>query len=119
MSTVNYCGKHVILEIWANVDDPKFCDEKGISDVMKSAAHDVGATVIDEHWHLFGKGYGITGVLLLSESHMSIHTWPEYGYAAVDIFMCGECDAALTVTPITQFFKTKEYKVINLIRGNL
>ena len=119
MSTVNYCGKHIIIEIWTDIQAVELYDEDGISAIMKNAACSVGATVLNEHWHHFGEGCGVTGVLLLSESHMSIHTWPEHGYAAIDVFMCGECDAALTVTPITQFFNTKEYKVINLIRGNL
>lgn len=48
-----------------------------------------GATMLDLRLHHFGPGQGVTGIALLAESHMSIHTWPEHGYAAVDIFLCG------------------------------
>ena len=50
------------------------------------------ATLLRSEFHDFGEGYGVTGVSLLAESHMSIHTWPEHKYAAVDIYMCGETD---------------------------
>ena len=47
------------------------------------------ARVLSAHFHHFGEGAGVTGVVMLSESHISIHTWPEHGYAALDVFMCG------------------------------
>jgi len=50
-----------------------------------------GASVLASHFHPF-EGGGVTGVLLLKESHISIHTWPEHDYAAVDVFMCGQCN---------------------------
>jgi hypothetical protein len=53
-----------------------------------------GARILHGHFHTFGRRQGVTGVLLLAESHISIHTWPEAGFAAVDIFMCGECAPA-------------------------
>jgi S-adenosylmethionine decarboxylase len=56
---------------------------------LRAAAAAAGAHVLSAHFHAFGSGQGITGVLLLAESHVSIHTWPEAGFAAIDIFMCG------------------------------
>jgi S-adenosylmethionine decarboxylase len=61
-----------------------------IETAMRKAASAAGATVIGLHLHHFGEGQGVTGVALLAESHMSIHSWPEHGYAAIDIFLCGE-----------------------------
>jgi S-adenosylmethionine decarboxylase len=63
------------------------------------AAAAAGARVLHSHFHGFGEGMGVTGVVLLAESHISIHTWPEDGFAAVDIFMCGASrpDTALDV----------------------
>ncbi len=57
---------------------------------MTRAATGAGATILQSHMHQFGEGLGFTGVLLLAESHISVHTWPESEYAAFDIFMCGE-----------------------------
>lgn len=56
---------------------------------MLNAAEETGATIIGEIFHQFSP-QGVTGVVAIAESHLCIHTWPEYGYAAVDIFTCGE-----------------------------
>jgi S-adenosylmethionine decarboxylase len=60
-----------------------------IADILSEAARAAGATLIDLRLHHFGPGMGITGVAILAESHISIHTWPECGTAAVDLFVCG------------------------------
>lgn len=92
-----YDGRHLIAELHG-------CS--GLSDIglietaLTDAAMVAGATVLDVKLHAFGAGQGVTGVALLAESHISIHTWPEHGYAAVDIFLCGQqhdIDAALAV----------------------
>ncbi len=65
---------------------------------LRAAVAAAQATLLDLRLHHFGEGQGVTGVALLAESHISIHTWPEHGYAAVDIFLCGpanDLDAAL------------------------
>ena len=51
-----------------------------------------GATILHGHFHHFGPNSGVSGVLVLAESHVSIHTWPERDYAALDIFVCGDCN---------------------------
>ncbi|WP_084384795.1 adenosylmethionine decarboxylase [Novosphingobium naphthalenivorans] len=62
---------------------------------LREAASAARATVLDVRLHHFGDGMGVTGVALLAESHISIHTWPEHGIAAIDLFVCGkEADAA-------------------------
>lgn len=60
-----------------------------IEALLRAAAEAAGAHILHSHFHGFGPGLGVTGVVLLAESHISIHTWPEQAFAAVDIFMCG------------------------------
>ncbi|TFL19588.1 adenosylmethionine decarboxylase [Jannaschia formosa] len=77
-------GRHLLLEHWGGTTDPA-----RIEAALHGAARAAGATVLSAHLHPFAGG-GLTGVLLLAESHISIHTWPEHNYAALDIFMCGD-----------------------------
>jgi len=66
--------------------------------------------------HNFGEGSGVTGVVLLAESHISIHTWPELKYAAVDIFMCGACDPQRAIPVLGEHFLTDTMAVRALER---
>lgn len=79
-------GRHLILEHWGGVLEAQALDA-----AMRHAADVAGATVLAAHFHPFDGG-GVTGVLLLAESHITVHTWPEHGYAALDLFMCGSAD---------------------------
>ena len=81
-------GKHCILELYGCHTD-KLNDEAFIRTTIATAARDAGATVIQLISHRF-QPQGVTGLVLLAESHLSIHTWPESGYAAVDVFTCGD-----------------------------
>lgn len=86
---VRYAGSHLIIDLW----DAHGLSDLGLVDrVLRQAASDTGATILHGHFHHFGEGCGVSGVLVLAESHVSIHTWPERGYAALDIFVCGGCD---------------------------
>ena len=90
-----------------------------IEETFNKGAEIAGATVLNQQWHHFGEGYGITGVVMLAESHMSIHTWPEHGYAAIDVFMCGDCDPKKTLTAMMECFNPKSYSINELTRGLL
>ena len=93
-----YDGRHLIADLHGCV--ARLDDASAIDRMLRAAAAAAGATVIGMHLHHFGPGQGVTGVVILAESHISIHTWPEHAYAAVDIFMCGrshQIDAALEV----------------------
>jgi S-adenosylmethionine decarboxylase len=76
-------GRHLLLEHWGGA-----MESDRIEAALHGAAKAAGATVLSAHLHPF-EGGGLTGVLLLAESHITIHTWPEHGYAALDLFMCG------------------------------
>jgi len=81
-------GKHCILELY-NCDPAKLDDEAFLRTAITSAAKRAGATLLNLITHRF-EPQGVTGLALLAESHISIHTWPESGYAAVDVFTCGD-----------------------------
>ena len=92
MSTnVEYTGRHLILDLYGAYETT-LQNEELLSEVLLDACKAAGATVLHSHFHHFGGDYGVTGVIVLSESHCSIHTWPEYGYASIDIYMCGAAD---------------------------
>lgn len=84
----NVLGKHLLLELYEC--DRDFLDRKdAIQQALVTAAREAGATVIEAVLHRFSP-HGISGVVVISESHLTVHTWPEYGYAALDVFTCGD-----------------------------
>jgi S-adenosylmethionine decarboxylase len=84
-----FAGMHLLLDLWGarNLCDPEYIDR-----ALRDAAEAAGATILHGHFHHFSPNGGVSGVLVLAESHISIHTWPERDFAAIDIFMCGACD---------------------------
>lgn len=85
---MNALGRHVIAEIYG-CDFDVLNDLKKVEEIMVNAALEAGAEVREYTFHKFSP-QGISGVVVISESHLAIHTWPELGYAAVDVFTCGE-----------------------------
>ena len=111
-------GKHLLLEL-------KDCDPEVLNDLeflklsLSETAVQIGATIIGDSFHRFSP-QGVSGVVIISESHLFIHTWPEYGYAAVDVFTCGETvDPLLAVKPLVEKLGSKSSSVIELKRGLL
>ena len=81
-------GTHLLLEL--NECDSGLLDElEFIETAMIDAAREAGANILGRSFHKFTPR-GVTGIVAIAESHLAIHTWPEHGYAAVDIFTCGE-----------------------------
>ena len=81
-----FAGTHIILDLWNCSFSNKITPLKKI---IKEAANLSKANILHMHMHRFGKEQGISGVAVLAESHISVHTWPERNYIAFDIFMCG------------------------------
>ena len=90
-------GEHLLLDLYG-VAPALLRDAAALETALRDAADALGATILHAHLHRFdtvrtglpaGEQGGVTGVLLLAESHLSIHTWPEHGFAAIDAFMCG------------------------------
>ena len=84
---MNALGRHLLIEL-QDCNKEVLNDQSFLRDTMISAAINCGAVVLGDSFHRFSP-QGISGVVVIAESHLSIHTWPEYGYAAVDIFTCG------------------------------
>lgn len=109
-------GYHLILELEGCPEAP-LNDPKIVSRVMTEAVESSGATMIQPFFHKFAP-QGVSGVVIISESHFSIHTWPEYGYAAVDIFTCGDqIDMDKAVEIIRGGFEATSIQKLMLSRG--
>ena len=96
-----HAGQHLLLECFGR---HAHLDQDSLEALMRKAAAAGGATVLDCHLHTFGPNQGVTGVALLAESHITVHTWPESDYAAFDIFMCGNCDPRRAAAVIEDAF---------------
>ena len=94
-------GSHVLLDLH-EVDAGLLGDCDRLERILLDAAAAAEARVLGARFHRFGPGQGVTGVLLLAESHISIHTWPEHGYAAVDVFMCGDAQPMVAASLIRE-----------------
>lgn len=81
-------GRHVLAEVY-RCDPEVLNDLEGVREIMVEAALQAGAEIRDVAFHQFSP-QGVSGVVVISESHLAVHTWPELGYAAVDIFTCGD-----------------------------
>ncbi len=109
-----FAGKHLILDLWdcQQLDNLSFI-EQTLSDATESA----GATLLHIHLHHFTPNGGVSGVAVLAESHISIHTWPERSYAALDIFMCGHTKPEKAVELLKQRFQPKRIEMSTHLRG--
>ncbi len=109
-------GRHLIVEMW-DCDREVLNNAKKIREILREAALRARATVIRVFCHEFSPE-GVTGVVLLAESHLSVHTWPEEGYAAVDIFTCGQTtEPRLAAEHVLTGFKAKSSYMVELKRG--
>ncbi|WP_425447552.1 adenosylmethionine decarboxylase [Dethiothermospora halolimnae] len=81
-------GRHILVEFY-DCDKDILNDHDLIEKHMNQAAREAKATIVESVFHMFNP-WGVSGAVIISESHLTIHTWPEYGYAAVDLFTCGD-----------------------------
>jgi len=113
---ISFAGSHILADFWgaqnlSNLD----CVERAIREAVKTC----GATLLNIHLHHFGTMKGISGVALLAESHISVHTWPERDFAAFDIFMCGTCDPKHALPVFKKFFLPEDMKISFHKRGKV
>ena len=109
-----YAGSHVLVDFWgaSNLSEPEL-----IELTLREAANACGATVLHAHVHEFLSNGGVSGVAVLAESHISIHTWPELDFAAFDIFMCGNCAPERALPVLRRVFQPDRERVEEHKRG--
>ena len=108
-------GEHYLLDLY-QCDADKLDDEQLIKKLLHDAAYCAGMTILDTITHKFYP-QGVTGIVMLAESHISIHTWPEDRKAAVDVYTCGDCDSALACQIIRTQLNSKDFTIEHVKRG--
>ena len=113
---MRFAGTHLLIDIWgaSRLDDPAHIDES-----LRAAAIATGATILHSHFHHFSPNGGVSGVVVLAESHISIHTWPERDFAALDIFVCGDCDPHRAIPLIQAAFSPSRVDLGEQRRGRV
>ena len=115
---MNALGKHLLLEL-KDCDTEVLNDLSFIKTMLPDAAREAGAMVLGESFHQFNP-QGVSGVVIIAESHLFIHTWPECGYAAVDIFTCGDSvQASKAAQRLISELKAKNHSILEIQRGIL
>ena len=109
-----FAGTHLLVDLWGA---EHLTDQTAIELAMRDAAITADATILAAHLQKYSESGGISGVLVLAESHMSIHTWPERNFAAIDIFMCGVCNPYLAVPVLDRAFQPQSMSVNVQRRG--
>lgn len=109
-----YAGMHLLIDLKnaSRLDEIEHIDQ-----ALRECVTAAGATLLHIHLHHFTPNGGVSGVAVLAESHISIHTWPEYGYAALDVFMCGAAEPRKTIGVLKAAFQPGEVEVEERARG--
>ena len=115
---MNALGTHLLIEL--RECNPEILKSlKKVRNALVSAAKEARATIVDISFHEFNP-FGISGVVVIAESHLTVHTWPEYGYAAVDIFTCGEViKPEVAASFLIKQFECRNPSVVEMKRGIL
>lgn len=106
-------GRHLIAEFY---DASALEDIGRIETGFRDAISQSRATLLHLHFHRFGGG-GVTGAAILAESHMTVHTWPEKSFCAIDIFMCGVCDPRSCLPAMVRVFSPRRIDIVQMTRG--
>ncbi len=113
---VTCAGTHVIIDLWEATE----LDSLEVMEAaMREAVEVCGATLLHIHLHHFTPNGGVSGVAVLAESHISVHSWPERGFAAFDVFMCGEAKPELAVGVFRRHFNPRRVEVQQHLRGTV
>lgn len=115
---MNALGTHLLVEL-RECNPSILRSLEKVRSIMVSAAKDAKATIVDVSFHEFNP-FGISGVVVIAESHLTIHTWPEYDYAAVDIFTCGDIiKPEVAASYLIREFESKSPSIVEMKRGIL
>ena len=107
-------GTHLIIDLMG----ASGLDDIGLIEwTLRRCVKECGATLLHIHLHHFTPNFGVSGVVVLAESHISIHTWPERQYAALDVFMCGDARPERCVEVLTRAFQPEQVRVQEILRG--
>lgn len=109
-----YAGVHLIVDMW---EAERLDDLEHVEAALRLCVEAARATLLHIHLHHFSQNNGVSGVAVLAESHISLHTWPEHGYAALDIFMCGDTHPNAAIAVLRRMFKPGRISVSEHLRG--
>ena len=113
---VVYAGTHLIVDVW---DACRLDDVAHMKATLEACVEAAGATLLHIHLHPFELNGGISGVAVLAESHISVHSWPERNYAAFDVFMCGASDPRRALPVLERAFGPCRIEVSTHLRGRV
>lgn len=111
---MRFAGTHLIIDLYGakGLDDLELMEQ-----ALRESVTAAGATLLHIHLHHFTPNGGVSGVAVLAESHISVHTWPECEFAAFDVFMCGDTLPHQTLEVLERLFQPEETRVEELLRG--
>ncbi|MCK4665693.1 adenosylmethionine decarboxylase [Candidatus Dependentiae bacterium] len=111
-------GIEILCDFY-NCNKEKMSDKNEIEKIIIKAVEESGATIIETKLFLFSP-YGLTGLIIITESHFSIHTWPEHGYIAIDYFTCNEkLDLSKTIEILKNYFEPENIDIKKISRGEI
>lgn len=113
---VAYAGSHLLLDLWGA---SRLDDIRHIEIALRQCVEACAATLLHIHLHHFSPSGGVSGVAVLAESHISVHTWPERDYAAFDVFMCGDARPENAIAVLKNAFYPRRVEVTEVLRGRV
>lgn len=108
-------GEHLIIELY-NCDRKILARVDQVQGIMIKAAKAANTTIIDSVFHRFNP-HGVSGVVVIAESHFAVHTWPEHGYVSIDVYTCGDGKPWEAFKTVRKMFKPKHFSVMKMERG--
>ena len=111
---IRCAGVHLIIDLHGA---DRLDDIDHIEATLRRCVEAARATLLHIHLHHFQPSGGVSGVAVLAESHISVHTWPEVGYAAFDVFMCGSAEPDKCIPVLREAFAAEHVGVRELLRG--
>ncbi|HSH43453.1 MAG TPA: adenosylmethionine decarboxylase [Arenicellales bacterium] len=111
-----FAGTHLIVDFW---EAERLDDLQRMEWALREAVAAGGATLLHIHLHHFTENGGISGVAVLAESHISVHTWPERSFAAFDVFMCGDAEPEKSIAVLERVFRPGRTETSTCLRGEV